>query len=105
MVLFLEIGLLQIWVSSDEVTVEPGEPWSSVIDAVIERGHLETDTRGEGHVKMEADMEAAAPSQRTPKTARNPQKLGEGLRTDHSSEPRRQPALPTPRAPILASGL
>ena len=41
--------------AASEVTLAD-EPWSSVIDAVLERGHLETDTWGEGHVKMGADM-------------------------------------------------
>ena len=36
--------------------MESGEPWSSVIDALKERGHLETDTWVEGHVRMGADM-------------------------------------------------
>lgn len=73
--------------------MESGEPWSSVIDALKERGHLETDMWGEGHVRMGADMGGCGYKPANAKDGQEP--------TYHSSEPRRQPALPTPRAPIL----
>ena len=81
--------------------MESGEPWSSVIDALKERGHLETDTWGEGHVRMGADMGGCGYKPANAKDGQEPTEAGRGLGTYHSSEPRRQPALPTPRAPIL----
>lgn len=58
--------------------MEPGEPWSSVIDAVLERGHLETDTWGEGHVKMGADMGGSGSKPANTKDSQEPTEAERG---------------------------
>lgn len=67
--------------------------------ALVKGGNLdtETDTQGEHHVTMKAEMRVihlqARECQRWPA---NHQKLEERHRTDPSSQPRQEPAQPTP---------
>lgn len=60
--------------------MESGEPWSGVIDALIERGHLETDTWREGHVKMREDMGGCSYKPVNTKDGQKPTEAGAGAR-------------------------